>query len=102
MITVAQLQDSSEPSLRKVFSWQTRYGMAPKFGSRPIGWYQTHQCRVSDYLVRIAREAGLSDMARIKVSGYGGLAVIVGIEFGEKRERYLCAVSAAWHAGDKR
>ncbi len=36
--------------LRQVFSWLTRIGAAPKFGSRPIGWYQQHQCAAIEYL----------------------------------------------------
>ena len=28
--------------LRKFYAWQARVGLGPKFGSRPIGWYQTH------------------------------------------------------------
>lgn len=36
--------------LRRVFSWLSRIGAAPKFGSRPIGWYQIHQCHCIDIL----------------------------------------------------
>lgn len=28
--------------LRQAFSWLARIGACPKFGSRPIGWYQIH------------------------------------------------------------
>lgn len=39
--------------LKRVFSWLTRIGVSPKFGSRPIGWYQIHQCHAIDELIRL-------------------------------------------------
>ena len=36
--------------LRAVFSWLTRIGAAPAFGSRPIDWYQQHQCAAIAFL----------------------------------------------------
>lgn len=41
-------QDDS--MLRRVFSWLSRIGASPKFGSRPIAWYQIHQCHAIDTL----------------------------------------------------
>lgn len=41
---------SDESALRAVFSWLSRIGAAPKFGSRPIGWYQQCQCESIDKL----------------------------------------------------
>jgi hypothetical protein len=33
-----------------LFSWLTRNHMGPKYGSRPIGWYQIHQRHAIDVL----------------------------------------------------
>jgi hypothetical protein len=41
---------SDEPYLKRAFSWLARIGAAPKFGSRPIGWYQMHVCACLRYL----------------------------------------------------
>lgn len=35
--------NSSDAYLRQAFTWLTRIGAGPHFGSRPIGWYQMHQ-----------------------------------------------------------
>jgi hypothetical protein len=40
----------NEDMLRRVFSWLARIGAGPKFGSRPIGWYQMHHCAAIDIL----------------------------------------------------
>lgn len=40
----------TDENTKRVFSWLTRIGSAPKFGSRPIGWYQIHQCVCIDIL----------------------------------------------------
>lgn len=39
-----------ESTLRAAFSYLTRIGAAPAFGSRPIGWYQTHQVKAIEIL----------------------------------------------------
>jgi len=41
---------TDENITRKVFTWFSRIGAAPKFGSRPIGWYQSHMCHTIDVL----------------------------------------------------
>lgn len=41
-----------ETMLRRAFSWLARIGAGPKFGSRPIGWYQMHMCAAIDELLR--------------------------------------------------
>lgn len=41
---------TDDNKLRRVFAWLTRIGASPKFGSRPIGWYQQHQCAAIEYL----------------------------------------------------
>jgi hypothetical protein len=40
----------NETKLRNAFSWLTRIGAGPAFGSRPIGWYQMHQCAALDII----------------------------------------------------
>lgn len=44
---------SDEDQLRRAFSWLTRIGAGVKFGSRPIGWYQVHQCYALDYITEL-------------------------------------------------
>ena len=39
--------------IKRLFTWQTRVGLAPKFGSRPISWYQMHQTNVYDIIVEL-------------------------------------------------
>lgn len=50
-----------ETEIRRLFSWQTRSGIAPKFGTRPIGWYQQHQCAAQKFLLDRAAEFGSFD-----------------------------------------
>jgi hypothetical protein len=42
-----------EGMLRRAFAWIARVGAGPKFGSRPIAWYQMHNCAVIDYLLSV-------------------------------------------------
>lgn len=41
---------NTDQNLRVFFSWLTRIGAGPKFGSRPIGWYQLHMMKAYDIL----------------------------------------------------
>jgi len=41
---------NSDRLLGQAFSWLARIGAGPKFGSRPIGWYQAHMCHALDSL----------------------------------------------------
>ena len=41
---------SGDEYLRRAFSWLARIGACPKFGSRPIGWYQMHACAALKHL----------------------------------------------------
>jgi hypothetical protein len=43
----------NDSKLRRVFTWLTKIGAAPAFGSRPIGWYQQHQCAAIEYLEKV-------------------------------------------------
>jgi hypothetical protein len=49
---------SNEKEIRRLFSWQARVGIAPKFGSRPIGWYQQNHCKVHEFLLGMAAKVG--------------------------------------------
>ena len=57
MITIAMLQ--SEHDLGRVFSWQARVGIGPKFGTCPIGWYQVHHMHASEAIIAAAQTAGV-------------------------------------------
>lgn len=57
---------SDEKSIRKVFSWLTRIGAAPKFGSRPIGWYQQHQCKAIEIIQKRCTDALLPPPVEVK------------------------------------
>jgi hypothetical protein len=47
---------SDETAVRRLFSWQTRYGMAPKFGTLPIAYYQQDQVNAYDIIDQAARK----------------------------------------------
>ena len=59
MITLGMLGACDDATLKRVWSWQTRVGIAPKFGSMPIGWYQCSQCKTSEHILNLAKEKGL-------------------------------------------
>lgn len=74
MKTPLTLKDcfDTDASLKRVFSWLTRIGAAPAFGSRPISWYQIHQCHAIDTLKAIAGENPLRTRAgyvEFKIAG---------------------------------
>lgn len=50
---------SDDTKLRRVFSWLTRIGAAPKFGSLPIHYYQQDQCKAIDDLIAAAKMKNL-------------------------------------------
>lgn len=52
---------------KKLFPYLTRVGISPKFGSRPIGWYQKHQICAIERLESIAKKIGAPNNAQIKV-----------------------------------
>jgi hypothetical protein len=54
----------SDKAIRNLFSYQARTGIAPAFGSCPVGPYQTIQCRAYDVIVTAIKNAGLT-MARV-------------------------------------
>jgi len=50
---------ASEKKVRRLFIYQTRIGVAHKFGTLPIGWYQSHQCHAYDVITEALKEAGI-------------------------------------------
>ncbi len=71
----------SEDRLRSIFSWNTRLGIAPKFGSRPIHWYQMDQFEAIGAIERAARKAGVSLM---DVRSIKGTLTGVSVEKGKR------------------
>lgn len=71
----------SDARLRSVFSWNTKLGIAPKFGSRPIHWYQIEQFEAIGAVERAARKAGVSLM---DVRSVKGTLTGVKIESGKR------------------
>lgn len=63
MVTLSGIWQD-EMRLRRVFSWLTRIKAGVKFGCRPIGWYQNHQCKCIDILE--ARMEDSSDYLRCR------------------------------------
>lgn len=61
---------SDDNKLRAAFSWLTRIGVAPKFGSIPIGYYQQDQCKAIDAIVTMAGRFGLGATRLRCKSGY--------------------------------
>lgn len=54
---------TSEAYLRQAFSWLARIGACPKFGSRPIGWYQMHACAALRHWQPVVSARELYDIA---------------------------------------
>lgn len=50
---------SDERKLSKAFSWLTRIGAAPKFGTLPIHYYQQDQFKAIDAINAAARAKGV-------------------------------------------
>lgn len=51
---------SDDNKLRRVFSWLTRIGAAPKFGSVCIAYYQQDQCKAIADLETFAKAKGIN------------------------------------------
>jgi len=58
----------NEAKLFRAFNWMTRIGLAPKFGSVPIGYYQQDQAKGIDKLREIADKKGI-DLRWVKKRG---------------------------------
>lgn len=46
--------------LRRAFTWLTRIGVAPKFGTLPIAYYQQDQCKAIEEIEKLASAKGVS------------------------------------------
>lgn len=66
-----------DAKLRRVFSWLSRIGAAPKFGSRPIGWYQIHQCKAIEHLAPRAGNCPLRVKAGMIQKHFDGMWINV-------------------------
>lgn len=54
--------EGSDVARARFFCWLTRNGMGPKFGSRPIGWYQQTQCAAFDIIEKRAKYRGAREV----------------------------------------
>ena len=66
------LDYSNRDALRAAFSWQTRVGLAPKWGTCNVQHYQCEQVAVADEIARrvtnLARTWGVTLPLRVKCS----------------------------------
>jgi hypothetical protein len=70
-LTLDVLDSATQANLRRVWAWQARVGLGPKFGTRPIVWYQRHHAIVSSLIVEKAKKEGCLDTDRIHMQqGY--------------------------------
>lgn len=68
MTTLANIW-TDDNKLRAIFSWLTRIGAAPKFGTLPIAYYQADQCKAIDALKACLKAHNLPEFSRLKLSG---------------------------------
>jgi hypothetical protein len=70
MITLDVWGSDREDALGQAFKWLARNMMAPRFGSRPIGWYQQHAVAALEELDRrLANRNVNSRLAFVRVKG---------------------------------
>lgn len=69
---------SDDAMLRRVFSWLTRVGGSPAFGSRPIAWYQIHQCHAIDILKGLGIKHPICRNGVIKDANVKGPFILTG------------------------
>lgn len=80
---------NNENKLRKAFSWLTRIGAAPKFGTLPIQYYQQDQVKAIDAIKAAARPKGIElgwvhyRNGRILAYHQGRWVPIARLDFGE-------------------
>ena len=77
---------SDGASIRRAFTWLTRSGIGPSFGSRPISWYQMHQCAALDVLKdRVVSIGGNGDVrvhhGNVQARNASGAWEHVGVPF---------------------
>ena len=62
----------NDNEIKNLFTYQTKMGMAPKFGSRSISWYQIHQMQVYDAILSVMKQHNLTESKVItKIDRYG-------------------------------
>lgn len=59
---------TDDSKLRAVFSWLTRIGAAPKFGTLPIAYYQQDQCKAIETLEKSLVLHGLAPDSELRFS----------------------------------
>lgn len=76
--------------LKRVFSWLSRIGAGPRFGSRPISWYQIHQCMCIDILKEAGIETPIVRNGVVKDATIKGPFILVGELYNQadKRSRH--------------
>ena len=57
---------SDDNKLRKVFAWQTKIGLAPKFGTTSIANYQHEQCKQFDALHDMAQQRNIGKLEWVR------------------------------------
>jgi len=63
---------NDDRQLRAAFSWLTRTGIGPAFGSRSVGWYQMHQCAALDLIEATGAKAARVKAGRVLVQDAPG------------------------------
>lgn len=81
-----------DSAIRALFAWQTRAGIAPAAGSRPVGWYQIHHDRAYQALVD---KLGGPGQVRVK------RGMIEGRRDGERAWRVLGDVRTLYASADR-
>lgn len=74
---------NDDAMLKRAFSWLSRIGAAPKFGSRPISWYQIHQCHAIDTLRSLGIHNPVCKDGVISERGQRGQFITVELLFSE-------------------
>ena len=80
---------NDDNALRQAFSWLTRIGAAPKYGSLPIVYYQQDQCKALDTLEMLARQASGSmelDLRTVRLKN--GMFRAKYVRFSDTAPRY--------------
>ena len=50
---------NDEAQVKRLFTWMSKSGMAPRFGSRPVGWFQVHMDHAIKLLEKALKDKGL-------------------------------------------
>jgi hypothetical protein len=60
---------TKDGEIKRLFAYQTRIGVAPKFGTRPIGYYQQDQDHAYTVIMEKARLHGITGSFKVKKIG---------------------------------